>query len=47
MKEDLDIKVESHLKIVDITDKSKPKSIISQRIFNKKTTINNTDKKTI
>lgn len=44
-KEDLNVHTESHLKITDITDKSKPKSIISTRIFNAKNKINNKDKK--
>ena len=46
MKEDLNVKTESHLKITDITDKSKPVDIISKRLLNKKIDINNKDKKT-
>lgn len=46
MKDDVNVKSESHLKITDITDKNKPKSIISRRLFNeksnKKTVINST-----
>jgi len=46
MKDNIDVKTESHLKITDITDKNKPRSIISKRLFNekpvKKSNINNT-----
>jgi hypothetical protein len=40
MKEDIKTKIESHLKIVDVTDKSSPKTIISKRLFNVKKTLN-------
>jgi len=46
--ESMNTKIESHLKIIDVTDKNNPKSIISKRLFNKKankkTVINSTDK---
>lgn len=44
-REDLNIHTESHIKITDITDKKKPKSILNSRIFNKKSKVNNIDKK--
>jgi hypothetical protein len=44
-KEGINVHSESHLKISDITDKNKPKTIMSRRIFNKKIKINNIDDK--
>jgi hypothetical protein len=46
MKDNLNIHTESHLKITDITDKKKPRSILSTRIFNKKIKINKEETKT-
>lgn len=49
MNDNVKVKSESHIKIIDVTDKEKPKKILSRRLFNdksnKKTTINKIDDK--
>ena len=42
MKEDININFESHLRIIDKTQADKPKTILSARLLNDKSRLNNT-----
>ena len=42
MKEDININFESHLRIIDKTQADRPKTILSARLLNDRTRLNNT-----